>query len=560
MAMISQSTLSSSFMNINQLKPQNLNNNEQYYKKIRDSNIIDLIDPNNLNPQAKKIEIFFSLNNVTNPNSLHSFSLTIINNTNIDIKSYLGKLEQRTGENIDFGNTFEIDFFPNRRQLLIIKALINNTTIDWKLELTVIELVNNRFYEKNIPGIGILKLSYCFCDINNIMPLRQYFSNFKFTINLYNMSQICYKGIFFILNQYKDSGKKRPIYKSQIYYTDDIKTKMIKIESDILCNNRNDKISLDLFSIAQMNRPLVKGNFSLNDLLLNTSNNNTTEIELINAYNQMISGRCLINHYQKKKLSFAEKLAKNKMKINLEIAIDYTRSNGLPYDRNSKHYLDPFGFNDYENAIKSCTEILAPYDADQLFPVYGFGGIPKYLNGIYYNKLSHCFNINFEQNAEIYGRDNILNFYRESFKNVELSGNTQFSYVLKKVMSNIKYDLKNRRSENHYYILLILTDGVVNDMQETKDLIVEASSLPLSIIIVGIGNENFTFMEDLDGDEESLKDSRGKKRERDIVQFIEFNKFKNSGTLNYGTDFAEEVLKEIPRQIDEYYEFCGKFF
>ena len=148
MAMISQSTLPSSFMNINQVKPQNLNNNEQYYKKIRDSNIIDLIDPNNLNPQAKKIEIFFSLNNVTNPNSLHSFSLTIINNTNIDIKSYLGKLEQRTGENIDFGNTFEIDFFPNRRQLLIIKALINNTTIDWKLELTVIELVNNRFYEK----------------------------------------------------------------------------------------------------------------------------------------------------------------------------------------------------------------------------------------------------------------------------------------------------------------------------------------------------------------------------------------------------------------------------
>ena len=61
MAMISQSTLPSSFMNINQVKPQNLNNNEQYYKKIRDSNIIDLIDPNNLNPQAKKIELFFSL-------------------------------------------------------------------------------------------------------------------------------------------------------------------------------------------------------------------------------------------------------------------------------------------------------------------------------------------------------------------------------------------------------------------------------------------------------------------------------------------------------------------
>ena len=97
-------------------------------------------------------------------------------------------------------------------------------------------------------------------------------------------------------------------------------------------------------------------------------------------------------------------------------------------------------------------------------------------------------------------------------------------------------------------------------MQETKDLIVEASSLPLSIIIVGIGNEDFTFMEKLDGDEISLTNIRGEKRKRDIVQFIKFNNFKNSNCINYGTDLAEEVLKEIPRQIEEYYDFCGKFF
>ena len=97
-------------------------------------------------------------------------------------------------------------------------------------------------------------------------------------------------------------------------------------------------------------------------------------------------------------------------------------------------------------------------------------------------------------------------------------------------------------------------------MQETKDLIVEASHLPLSIVIVGIGNEDFTNMENLDGDENSLTDSRGEKRKRDIVQFIQFNKFKKNESLYIGTDFAEEVLKEIPRQIDEYYKLCGKFY
>ncbi len=66
-------------------------------------------------------------------------------------------------------------------------------------------------------------------------------------------------------------------------------------------------------------------------------------------------------------------------------------------------------------------------------------------------------------------------------------------------------------------------------------------------------------MEDLDGDENSVRNSRGEKWKRDIVQFIEFNKFKKK-YLIIGTDFAEEVLKEIPRQINEYYERCGKFY
>ena len=237
-----------------------------------------------------------------------------------------------------------------------------------------------------------------------------------------------------------------------------------------------------------------------------------------------------------------------------------TQSNGWPNDPKSNHYLNPHGLNDYEIAMKNCGEILAPYDADQLFPVYGFGGIPNILNGKPNNQVSHCFNINFEKNAEIYGIDNILAVYRQSLKGVQLAGNTRFSFVLKKVINNINYDLKNRRKENHYYILLILTDGVVNDVQETKDLIVEASYLPLSIVIVGIGKEDFTFMETLDGDENPLENSRGEIRKRDIVQFIEFNNFKKHGSFVGGSDFVEEVLKEIPRQIDEYYEKCGKFY
>jgi hypothetical protein len=38
-----------------------------------------------------------------------------------------------------------------------------------------------------------------------------------------------------------------------------------------------------------------------------------------------------------------------------------------------------------------------------------------------------------------------------------------------------------------YTIMLILTDGIINDLEATIDEVVKGSALPLSIIIVGIG-------------------------------------------------------------------------
>jgi len=54
-------------------------------------------------------------------------------------------------------------------------------------------------------------------------------------------------------------------------------------------------------------------------------------------------------------------------------------------------------------------------------------------------------------------------------------------------------------------------------MEQTKSLIVEASGLPLSIIIVGVGNDDFANMEELDTDKYLLTDYMGKTTERDIV-------------------------------------------
>ena len=64
---------------------------------------------------------------------------------------------------------------------------------------------------------------------------------------------------------------------------------------------------------------------------------------------------------------------------------------------------------------------------------------------------------------------------------------------------------------------MILTDGCIHDMAITKSLVVEMSYLPISIIIVGIGDENFAMMEELDADKVVLKTKEGKVAARDIV-------------------------------------------
>lgn len=58
-------------------------------------------------------------------------------------------------------------------------------------------------------------------------------------------------------------------------------------------------------------------------------------------------------------------------------------------------------------------------------------------------------------------------------------------------------------------------------MPNTKEAIVNAASLPLSIIIVGVGGAEFEAMEELDGDAVRLS-SNGRFAERDIVQFVPY--------------------------------------
>ena len=88
-----------------------------------------------------------------------------------------------------------------------------------------------------------------------------------------------------------------------------------------------------------------------------------------------------------------------------------------------------------------------------------------------------------------------------------------FEPTLRKLKEYMEFNLANRM----YHILLMITDGCIHDMRETIDRIVDCSKYPLSIIIVGIGDADFSMMDMLDSDDYELVDGKGMASKRDIV-------------------------------------------
>lgn len=221
----------------------------------------------------------------------------------------------------------------------------------------------------------------------------------------------------------------------------------------------------------------------------------------------------------------------------MSVAIDFTASNGDLTEPNSLHLQYMNGqLNDYEQAITSVGTILEPYAFNRKFAVFGFGGIPRFAGG---TTVSHCFNLTGTADPTVDGLGSMFMSYKSALKGTSLSGPTYFAPCLKVVLTYMQANMASPM----YHILLILTDGAIHDMQETKNLIVECSKYPLSIIIVGIGNADFSNMQELDGDDVVLRNAAGQPTLRDIVQFVEFREFKNRGDMSV---LAEEVLKEVP--------------
>eukprot|EP01094_Clydonella_sp_ATCC50884_P021621 TRINITY_DN4799_c0_g1_i1.p1 TRINITY_DN4799_c0_g1~~TRINITY_DN4799_c0_g1_i1.p1 ORF type:complete len:315 (-),score=72.37 TRINITY_DN4799_c0_g1_i1:222-1109(-) len=220
---------------------------------------------------------------------------------------------------------------------------------------------------------------------------------------------------------------------------------------------------------------------------------------------------------------------------NLIIAIDYSKSNeysgAKTYNGNCLHMLEsddgtPVS-NPYQEVISIIGRTLQAFDEDQRIPVYYFGDQKST------NKRVICFK---DGEVPCNGFQEVLERYNDVTPHIHLASPTSFAPVIKKAVQIVK------RSQA-YHILLIITDGEVNKVKETKEQIVEASNYPLSIVVVGVGDGPFDLMETFD---DGLR-----RRQFDNFQFVDYNSVLEADKIdgsNPDIEFALRALMEIPEQ------------
>ncbi|TYJ42189.1 hypothetical protein E1A91_A03G071600v1 [Gossypium mustelinum] len=261
-----------------------------------------------------------------------------------------------------------------------------------------------------------------------------------------------------------------------------------------------------------------------------------------NYENKILNSKLLVDKFSETaQHTFLDYLAGG-FELNFMVAIDFTASNGNPRLPDSLHYIDPSGrLNAYQKAIYEVGEVLQFYDADRRYPAWGFGARP--IDG----PVSHCFNLNGSSNyCEVQGIQGIMMAYTSALFNVSLAGPTLFGHVINRA-SVVACDSLSTGAKK-YFVLLIITDGVITDLQETKDALVKASDLPLSILIVGVGGADFKEMEILDADKgERLESTTGCIASRDIVQFVPFRDVQSGEISMVGA-----LLAELPTQFLTY--------
>lgn len=150
----------------------------------------------------------------------------------------------------------------------------------------------------------------------------------------------------------------------------------------------------------------------------------------------------------------------------------------------------------------------------------------------YNGVVRHCFQCS--ASAEAKGVDGILKgYYHDAFASwLIVSGPTDITQVIQAAGAHA---IKTAEEKQAYTILVILTDGSVSDVEVTANWLHQIQQAPLSIVIMDIGDGDFTDM--------SFLDEKGD-GQHNIAQFVPFAEHADNTDSLTGAN-----LNKIPGQL-----------
>jgi len=211
----------------------------------------------------------------------------------------------------------------------------------------------------------------------------------------------------------------------------------------------------------------------------------------------------------------------------LILGIDYTKSNTWngknTFGSRCLHHIQPGLVNPYQEVIEIMGQSLEAFDEDHLIPVFGFGDVSTKDKSVFPfmpdGSPCHTFK-------------HVVKRYEEITPLVQLSGPTSFAPLIREAIAIVS-------EKKSYHILLIIADGQVDNVKETSAAIIEASSYPISIVMVGVGDGPWDLMEKFDDELPQ--------RRFDNFQFVPFHKTMERAE-NREVSFSVAALQEIPDQ------------
>ena len=231
----------------------------------------------------------------------------------------------------------------------------------------------------------------------------------------------------------------------------------------------------------------------------------------------------------------------------LSSGISFDSYIGIDFSDKKLHNVD-IRKNQYMNAIKGFRETLFEYVRN--FEVYAYGA---WLQSSKSKKTNAYFNLSLDENKSLFGFNEIKKAYQGCLNQIGFYENNNGN-ILSTLLNKVKERIFEKKNFQKYNILFLLINNspIKEDYQNCIDAFIQISFLPLSIIIIGIGEKEDEFKKIRNLYYDKKYSSDGIEKKRDNIFFISMKE------CNYDENLLKNIcLKEVPEQMIQFYDLSN---